>query len=144
MVKTSFCLWNINIPRWGSSTNSSPSVRDREKWWCAVCQMSSHPDTVCIATQLDRAPDGLVVVFYAGFTANIYSAYNLRLLFDRIGGNARRCVLRFNGLINLRPLFFCLWTHYGLFPLDIHTRRLKSEFALPKFLWLLQSECHYH
>lgn len=50
--------------------------------------MSSHPDTVCKAIQLDLTPDGFVVVFYyAGFTANIYSTYNLRLVFDTIEEN---------------------------------------------------------
>lgn len=105
------------------------SVRDREKWWCAVCQMSSHPDTVCIATQLDRTPDGLVVLFYyAGFTANIYSAYNLRLLFDTIGGNAWRCMLRFNGVDSFETFF--VWI-LGSFP---QIKRLKRSFIGKLFM----------
>ncbi len=98
---------------------------------CAVCQTSSHPDTVCIATQLDRAPDGL---WWLALLPNIYSAYNLRLLFDRIGGNAWRCMLRFNGVDSFETFFCSFMNTLRAFPLDISTRRLKFEVFAKVFM----------
>lgn len=57
MVKTSFCLWNINIARWGSSANSSPCDSDRKNDGAQRGWASSHPNTMCTEAQPDREPD---------------------------------------------------------------------------------------